>query len=140
VKSQSIATLDASAVLAWILQERGYQTIDKIIRKAAVPASAMTEVLYRAPERGNTMTPEELHTHLISIGVSVEPVAPDDVVRAATLIHTSREVAKTSTDKRSLSLGDGLCIAVAERLGLPLTGGDEHWETVTINVPYLPFR
>ncbi|MEI6622198.1 MAG: PIN domain-containing protein [Actinomycetes bacterium] len=140
MKSRAIATLDASAVLAWILQEPGYQTIDKIIRNAAVPASAMTEVLYRARERGNSMPPEELHTHLTSLGVHVEPVTSDDVVRAATLIQSSREAARTSTDKRSLSLGDGLCIAVAERLALPLTGGDEHWETVTIDVPYLPFR
>ena len=40
----------------------------------------------------------------------------------------------------SLSLGDGLCIAVAERLGLPLTGGDQHWSTVSSTVPFMPFR
>lgn len=37
--------LDASAVLAWVLRERGQQAIDALLPHAAVPASAMVETL-----------------------------------------------------------------------------------------------
>jgi PIN domain nuclease of toxin-antitoxin system len=57
-------------------------------------------------------------------------------VRAAELISTS----KADPDVGSLSLGDGLCIAVAERLQLPVTGGDRCWAQVDATVPFLPFR
>lgn len=40
--------LDESAVLAWVLREGGYETVDKLLPFAVVPASAMVEVLYRS--------------------------------------------------------------------------------------------
>jgi PIN domain nuclease of toxin-antitoxin system len=45
-----------------------------------------------------------------------------------------------SSPAGSLSLGDGLCIAVAERLNLPITGGDLYWETLDLRVKVLSFR
>ena len=48
-------------------------------------------------------------------------------MRAGELIAWSRTQDEDQLD-RSLSLGDGLCIAVAERLGLLVTGGDEYWD------------
>jgi ribonuclease VapC len=131
--------LDASAVLAWVLNERGSQTIDKVLAISIVPVSAMVEVLYHAPERGHRLTPEQLHQDLLSMGVAVEPIAREDSVRAAELISASRS-ARTERDRRCLSLGDGLCLAVAERLGLTVTGGDEHWSHVDLNVAFMPFR
>ena len=70
------------------------------------------------------------------MGVEVERETGADVVRAAELVAASRR----SPAEGSLSLGDGLCIAVAERLGLPITGGDQHWETIVLRVWFLPFR
>ena len=129
-------TLDASAVLAWVLRERGFETIDKILAMAVVPVSAMVEVLYRAVERGHRLSPAQLHADLLAIGLTVEPVTDADSERAAELILSS----KAAPGPGSLSLGDGLCIAVAERLGLPLTGGDRYWSQVALRVEFLPFR
>lgn len=131
--------LDASAVLAWVLKERGYETIDKVLPVAVLPASAMVEVLYRARERGHHMPSPELHDSLLAMGVRVEPVIAADVVRAAELISTSRTNA-IPEDGRTLSLGDGLCIAVAERLDLTLAGGDQYWESCDLRVQFMPFR
>lgn len=66
----------------------------------------------------------------------VEPLLDADTVRAAELILLS----KADRDPGSLSLGDGLCIATAERLGLPLTDGDRYWSNVDLSVAFLPFR
>lgn len=131
--------LDASAVVAWLMKERGYQTIDKLLPVAVVPASALTESLYRAVERGHALAAEELYHALLVTGISVEPVTESDAVRASELIAWSRTQDEDQLD-RSLSLGDGLCIAVAERLGLLVTGGDEYWETVPMTAEYAPFR
>lgn len=128
--------LDASAVLAWILKERGFETVDKLLGVAVLPVSALVETLYRAPERGHRMGPDALRTALVHLGVHIEPVTDEDSVRAAELISASRARGGDST----LSLGDGLCLAVAERLGLTVTGGDQHWSELDLRVPFLPFR
>lgn len=131
--------LDASAVVAWLMKERGYQTVDKLLPVAVVPSSALAESLYRAVERGHALPAEELYHALLVTGISVEPVTESDAVRAGELIAWSRTQDEDQLD-RSLSLGDGLCIAVAERLGLLVTGGDEYWETVPMAAEYVPFR
>jgi ribonuclease VapC len=131
--------LDASAVLAWVLRERGAETVERMLPVGVIPAANMTEVLYRAPERGHRMPPAQLEVHLIAKGLAVEPVTGQDSCRAAVLIRHSRDNRQDAKD-RGLSLGDGLCIAVAERLGLPIAGGDTAWAEVPMNVTYRPFR
>ena len=128
--------LDASALLAWVLNERGASTVDRVLEHAVAPASVMVEVLYRAAEKGHALAGDELYESLLEMGVEVGPVIAADVVRAAQLISDSRRGASGA----SLSLGDGLCIAVAERLGLTVTGGDRYWSTVAMSVRFLPFR
>ena len=131
--------IDASGIVAWLLREPGSLTIDKLLSLAVVPASAMTESLYRARERGSQLSIEDLYDSVVALGVEVEPIEAEDAMRAAELIETSRR-SRAKPDDRSLSLGDGLCIAVAERLGLVVTGGDLHWETLSLRVAFEPFR
>ncbi len=128
--------LDASAVLAWVLHELGAATVDKLLSVGVVPASAMVETLYRAQERGHRQSCQELHDDLLAMGLTVEPVTDEDTVRAAELVAASRRDASDG----SLSLGDGLCIAVAERLGLTMTGNDKYWQGVASTVTFMPFR
>ena len=131
--------LDASAVSAWVLHERGADVVDRLLPAAIIPAANLTEVLYRAPERGHGMTMEQLGAHLLAKGLEVESVTRDDSHRAAELIRYSRDNPRDQRD-RGVSLGDGLCIAVAERLELPISGGDRAWEHLPMNVNYHPFR
>ena len=128
--------LDASALLAWVLKERGAGTVDQLLSVGVAPASVLVETLHRAAEKGHRLSLQQLHEALLEMGLAVEPVTGDDVVRAAELIAASRQ----ASGKGSLSLGDGLCIAVAERLRLSITGGEQHWETLDLTVSHLPFR
>lgn len=128
--------LDASAALAWILKEKGWETVDKLLGVAVLPAPALVETLYRAKEKGHRAAPADLHADLVQLGLHIEPLLPEDAPRAAELIATSRALGQPG----SLSLGDGLCIATAERLRLVLTGGDQHWEQLDLEVQYQPFR
>ena len=131
--------LDASAVLAWVLHETGADVVERLLSAGVIPAANMAEVLSRAPERGHGMTMEQLEAHLLAKGLAVEPVTPDDARRAAELIRYSRDNRRDRRDS-GLSLGDGLCVAVAERLGLPISGGDTAWEHLPMNADYHPFR
>ena len=128
--------LDASALLAWVFKESGAAVIDRILPVGVAPASVMVETLYRAVEKGHRLSSDQLHEALLEMGLHVESITDEDTVRAAELITASRRSPATS----SLSLGDGLCLAVAERLQLPITGGDQHWETLELTVEYVPFR
>ncbi len=131
--------VDASALLAWLLNERGGDTINKILDLAIAPVSVIVEVLYRAGEKGLKTPPAQILQDLESVGVSIEPILPIDSLRAAELIAISRKK-QNSKKERSLSLGDGLCIAVAERLGLLLTGGDKYWSECDLRVEFFLFR
>lgn len=128
--------VDASAVLAWVLREKGWEAVDRLLPVAVAPASVMVEVLYRAGARGHGQDPAGLRADLLALGVRVEPLLDGDTLRAAALIAASR----SDPGPGSLSLGDALCIATSERLGLPLTGGDRYWADLELAVPYLPFR
>ena len=128
--------LDASALLAWVLGERGRDTVDRLLPVAAITAANLVEVLHRAPARGHRMSPAHIHEAVVGMGLAVEPVTDADTVRAAELLAMSRTTATDGT----LSLGDALCLAVAERLDLPVSGGDQLWETLDLRVRYLPFR
>jgi ribonuclease VapC len=116
--------VDVSALLAWLLNERGGDTINKILDLAIVPVSVIVDVLYRAGEMGLKTPPAQILQDLESVGVSIEPILPIDSLGAAELIAISQKKQK-SKEHSSLSLGDGLCIAVAERLGLLLAGDDK---------------
>lgn len=129
--------LDASSVLEWILGGSARALVDKLLPVAVIPSSGLAEVLYIARLRGHGIASSELAGALMTMGAAVEPVITQDAIRAADLIAASKSA---SSPAGSLSLGDGLCIAVAERLELPITGGDLYWETLDLRVRVLSFR
>lgn len=131
------AVLDASAVLAWVLRDKGDDVVEQILALGAIPAPNLTEVLYKAAEKGYAHGTEQLHGLLLRTGLEVVSLEPGDALVAADLIVASRANTKTPG---SLSLGDGLCIAVAIRLNLMLVGGDQEWETLDLPVEYMPFK
>jgi len=130
--------LDASALLAWVRNERGAETVGRLMPVAVVPAPNMTEVLHRARIRGHRMTPDELQSHLAAMGLEVESFRPADTVRAAELLLYSAEHPGPNDER--LSLGDATCIAVAERLRLPISGDDSYWSLLPLAVDFHPFR
>lgn len=131
--------VDASAVLAFVLQERGWQTVEKLLPFAVIPLPNLTEVLYIAPSKGHNREAGDLFAYLLRLGLRVESLFPADAVRAAELIIESEHAAPGNA-VRALSLGDALCIAVAERLNLLVTGGDQAWELLELKTGFQSFR
>jgi PIN domain nuclease of toxin-antitoxin system len=75
------------------------------------------------------------------IRLFVGPLDPSILLRVSDYYSRYSELSRSaSSPAGSLSLGDGLCIAVAERLELPITGGDLYCETLDLRVKVLSFR
>lgn len=132
------ALLDASAVLAYLLKQAGDAAVERVLPVGAITSVNLAEVLYKARERGYNNDLAGLHQRLARTGLTVVDVTEADAVQAAELIAASRANAKSGDSQ--LSLGDGICIAVATRLELLLVGDDRHWETLDLPVAYQPFR
>jgi PIN domain nuclease of toxin-antitoxin system len=81
------------------------------------------------------MTTDQLYARLDAASASIEPFLDVDAPRAAELLL----LADRTTDGQ-LSLGDALCITIAERLQLPLVGDDGLWATLPPEVEFHQFR
>jgi len=127
--------LDSSAVLAWILQERGrWKLVDSVLNAAdadpVLPGPVLTEVIVSAHRRGNTSSAQQITNTLTAMGMRVEPARDADLLRAAALIELSQDHSgdhRLTAQRATLSLGDALILAVTERLGVKILTKDRHW-------------
>jgi ribonuclease VapC len=132
--SEPKAVLDASALLAWVFEEKGSATVQQLAGHCVITAANMTEVLYRAAAEKYRKPLTDLLDDLTRAGFAVVENTAEDAAEAARLIAESRKKGG------HLSLGDGLCIAAGIRSGLPVVGGDQEWEALTLPIKVIPFR
>jgi len=124
--------LDASAILAWVFDERGSEAVEKVLGVSVLSAVNLAEVLYRCDEDGmNTST---LERDLVDLGVQMESFTPVDAHAVMRLRRAARR------QKLRLSLADCCCLATAERLNLPVVGADKSWEILNTRLRIEPFR
>lgn len=130
--------LDASALVAWIYRETGYQVVARALPVAVAAVPNVVETLARSAERGYDASGEELFADLQEMGLAVEPVLVEDTLRASELIIESRKLNIASG--HGIALGDALCLAVGERLNLPVIGGDKAWDKLDLRTTHRLFR
>ena len=106
--------LDASAVLAFLHGEKGAEVVEPQLKDSVIGAANLCEVLGRFASGTEASLAEAL---LESHGVRVEPVTASDARRAARL----------RSERPDLSLGDRLCLSLAERLGEVALTADRAW-------------
>ncbi len=142
-----VAVLDASAVTAFLLREKGSDAVRRIIDAGAVvTATGLGETLATCRRRGHPRTRDELVQDLDAYGLGVEPVTAEDGVEIAFLLDQSDRMRETveagqNSGRGSLSLGDAACLAVAKRLELPAVMSDGTWEVIDLGgIKVLPFR
>ena len=113
--------LDASAVLAWLQEERGSDVVDEVMDESSIASINAAEVLHKLVGQG--ATPEQAGEILNRLAVPIVDLASEHL----------RGMARLSKVK-GLSLGDRACLAVAETMGLTAVTGDQHWATSGIPV------
>jgi PIN domain nuclease of toxin-antitoxin system len=129
-------SFDSSAVVTFLLQERGWQAIHRFVSRTDVEAvlagPALTESVRTARRKGNSSSAAQIFAALSALGMRVEHSDTEDLLRAAELMEVS-DAHPGDPDGRTgvaptLSLGDALILAVTERLGCPVLTRDGYWK------------
>jgi len=117
------AVLDASAVLAALLNEPGAVRVERALKRGAAMSSVnVAEVAARLSEDG--LSSVTVASVVRGLGVEIIPFDR----RTALLSGTYRP----RTRRHGLGLGDRACLATASRLGLPALTADRSWADVSI--------
>jgi ribonuclease VapC len=116
--------LDASAIIAAILQEPGAQTVLAQVANAAVSTVNMAEVKGKLIDRG--LSPADAWSAALSYSSEVLPFDSEQASIAGGLISASRAY--------RLSLGDRACLALAILLDVPVYTADKAWAKLDIGV------
>jgi len=125
------AVLDASALLAFLLRERGYEVVRPWLHRAAISAVNFEELLVKLGRRGVDVS--TLAEQLKNRGIRCQPYTEADSLAAAALDATL-------VKKGVLSLGDRACIVLGARLQLPVFTADRAWCDLPIDVDIRSIR
>ncbi|CAN5398477.1 PIN domain-containing protein [soil metagenome] len=127
--------LDASAILAWRDRHpRAHELVEPVLAGALLCAVNGAEVRYKAADSGDD--PDALIRDLLALGVVIVPFADDHARHVPTLrdIDRASRFAQKSTSggrRKSLSLADLSCLALAMEENARVITGDGHWSTLT---------
>ncbi len=116
--------LDASALLAAMLDEPGGASVADALDSSAMSAVNWSEVLQKAAQIG--VDTEGLREDLEALGLYIVPFGVEEAELAAAFWPHTRP--------RGLSMGDRACLALASRLGLPALTADRTWAELEIDV------
>lgn len=118
------AVLDASALLALLGRESGWEAVAATIPGAFVSAVNLAEVAGKLAEHG--MPEGEVRQVLGGLGLAVVSFSEEAAVAAGLLRPRTRSV--------GLSLGDRACLALAHELKLPAYTTDQAWRELRLGV------
>ena len=114
--------LDASAIIAYLNNEKGAERVEEIIPFSTVSSVNATEVLTKALESGHKITTARESFELL--GLEVIDFDYDQAVKNAAL--------RPLTRSRGLSLGDRSCLALAALSGAVAVTADRDWKGLNV--------
>jgi ribonuclease VapC len=113
-----LSVLDASALLAYLLDEPGADTVERVLSEdPVIGAPNLAEVLTKLSDVGED--PETAADRIAVLGVTVVPFDEALAVESARL--------RSRTARAGLSLGDRACLALGRVLQLPVLTADAAW-------------
>jgi ribonuclease VapC len=118
------AVLDASAVLAVLLEEPGSVAVVPYIGVGHLSVVNYSEVVARLSERG--APPEVIDAQISVLDLRIAGFE-QETARAAGLL-------REATKEYGLSFADRACLATAQRLGLPVVTADRDWSKLDIGI------
>jgi PIN domain nuclease of toxin-antitoxin system len=114
---------DASAVLALLQEETGWETL-AAEPPGIVGAVNLSEVVAKLADAG--MPEEAIRAALSELSLDVRPLDEEQALRAGMLRPATRAL--------GLSLGDRCCLALGAALGLPVLTTDRRWGEAEVDV------
>lgn len=114
-----VVVLDASAIIAFLQGEPGEDLVRRALHdsQCMVSAANQAEVIAKALDRG--ATPEAIQSVLADLAYTVLDVKAEDGAQAGWMRQATRDL--------GLSLGDRLCLALAQRLKVSVLTADRPW-------------
>lgn len=111
--------LDASAIIAFLQGEPGGEEVQSALQSqhCVVTAANQAEIIAKALDRG--VSTNAIQTILAELAYVVIDIKAEDGIKAGYLRATTRPA--------GLSLGDRLCLAVAQRLKALVLTADRPW-------------
>ena len=123
--------LDASALLAYLQREPGFEAVREALREgAAISAVNLAEVAGKLKARGKD--PERIVRRLLAMGLEVLPFTLEEALEAGALDPLTRPL--------GLSLGDRACLAAGKVRGLAVLTADRTWAGVVQGVDVVVVR
>lgn len=122
--------LDASALLAAMLGERGADVVAECFAEAVISAVNLSEVVAKLSERG--VPDDAIRESLFDLDLDVRDFDPAQAIRAGIL--------RNVTKAKGLSLGDRACLALAAELGATALTTDAAWQDIDHGVHLLLAR
>ena len=123
--------LDASALLAYLQREPGFEAVREALREgAAISAVNLAEVAGKLKARGKD--PERIVRRLLAMGLEVLPFTLEEALEAGALDPLTRPL--------GLSLGSGACLAAGKVRGLAVLTADRTWAGVVPGVDVVVVR
>jgi len=118
--------LDASAILAFLFDERGAENLTpEIFATAVVSTVNLAEVQTKLVKMGRN--PEDAWADALSLGILAEPYTSEHAKTTGNLL--------TTTEPYGLSLGDRSCLALAIVLNAPVYTTEQAWKDLKVGVP-----
>ena len=118
------AVLDASAILALLRLESGWERIESVLAEGLVSVVNESEVISKLVSRGQTP----------SQALEVVQALPYQLVDLDAGLARRAGVVWQETKPQGLSFADRCCLALAERERLPALTTDRAWSKVSIGV------
>ncbi len=122
--------LDASALLAWLQDEPGADTVDAVLNEALMSTVNWAEVFQKALAHDVDTT--NLCEDLELLGMRIEPFTTTQAEIAAGLWQHTRSA--------GLSLGDRACLALASELKHPVLTTDKIWTELGLDLEIQAIR
>jgi PIN domain nuclease of toxin-antitoxin system len=119
------AVLDASALLAYLQDEPGSKTVEKVLEASCISAVNWSEVVQKSVSAG--VETDGMREDLEAVGLKVQEFTATHADVAGRLW--------AKTKRFGLSLGDRACLSLAIALKLPVLTTDKTWKK-----PHLPLR
>lgn len=114
--------LDASALLAYLQREPGYDRVSEALARGAAASTVNLSEVY-AKVAHWALPLEEVADRLTALGLESVDFTEDDARAAGSLYPKLRFL--------GLSLADRSCLALGMRLGVPVMTTDRVWKRVT---------
>ncbi|MGA1263089.1 MAG: type II toxin-antitoxin system VapC family toxin [Prochlorothrix sp.] len=125
-----MVVLDASALLAFLLDEAGATVVDEQLSEAVISTVNWAEVLQRLQRHGADT--KGVQEDLQALGLDFIPFEIDNAAFTASLWEKGR--------KQGLSLGDRACLALGVRLNCFVLTADRVWPLVFPDLPIQVIR